>query len=335
MLRSTFLGYNTASSALRVSQNQLDVVGQNISNVNTQGYTRQRLDISSVSLNTNNLKYGIGGTIIGEGVTATGTSQYRDSFLDLRYRKEAAKSGIESVQSDALSDLETIFDEIENDGLDAQFSDLTEQLQSLTSSPSDPVIEGVVRSSASMLTQLFNNYSVRINTLKEQQTNYLEDGAVADTNKILENIAELNKQIKEDNVSGNPALELNDKRNVLIDELSSYLDIEVTLTPISIGGDRTVDELSIQLKDKDGTNLLDLVNNDKSAKLKVSGANTDLTDVIVTKIDNTDYAITTDIDKGEIAGYLNIINGKGEYSTGTENSYKGTQYYQRYVRYNS
>lgn len=337
MLRSTFLGYKTASSALKVSQNQLDVVGQNISNVNTNGYTRQRLDINSVSFSTNNLKYGNNGVIIGQGVDATGISQYRDAFLDLRYRTESAKAGKESVQLDALSDLESVFDEISMDGLDAQFSDLVEQLQSLTSSPSDPVIEGVVRTSASMLCQLFNNYSEQINTIKAQQTSYLKDGAIVGVNQLMENISVLNKQIKEDNVSGNPALELNDKRNMLIDELSSYLDIEVSLNPISIGGGRTVDELSIKLKGND----MDLVNDDEFAELGSVPNGEDIAIRLTKSIDasfydgtdgvNTASDLTDSIDKGQIAGYIEFLNGKGEFNLANPLEVRGVQYYESMI----
>ena len=334
MLRSTFLGFKTANSALRVNQNLLDVVGQNMSNVNTKGYTRQRLDINTVSFSTNNLKYGANGVIIGQGVAAAGISQYRDSFLDLRYRTEAAKSGTESVQLDALSDLESVFDEISMDGLDAQFSDLVSQLQSLTSSPSDPVIEGVVRTSASMLCQMFNDYSERINTVKEQQTSYLKDGAIVEVNQLMKNIAGLNKQIKEDNISGNPALELNDERNMLIDELSSYLDVEVNLTPLSIGGGRTIDELSIKLKG----NGMKLVNDDEFAELEVvkvivetveKGVKINLKKSIDdTTLFPTGKDLTQSIDKGQIAGYINFLNGKGEFATSGSTDVKGVQYYE-------
>lgn len=325
MLRSTFLGYKTANSALRVSQNLLDVVGQNMSNVNTKAYTRQRLDINSVSYSSSNIKFGNAGVMIGQGVKTSGVSQYRDAFLDLRYRTESAKSGNEKVQLDALSDLESVFDEISMDGMDAQFSDFVKKLQSLTSSPSDPVIEGVVRTSASMLCQMFNDYSQRINTVKNQQTNYLQEGGVVKVNQLMKNISSLNKQIKEDNISGNPALELNDKRNMLIDELSSYVDVDVKLTPLSIGGRKEIDILSINLK-KNGMKLVD---GDDFAKLEVTGAGTDTIGISVNESIDSAYAngtdLTGDIDKGKIGGYLKFLNGQGDFGTSKD---KGIQYYE-------
>jgi flagellar hook-associated protein 1 FlgK len=342
MLRSTFLGYKTATSALTVSQNQMDIVGQNISNVNTKGYTRQRVDINSVSFRTSNLKYGLTGVVIGQGVETSGVSQYRDTFLDLRYRNESSKAGSEEVQLSALSDLEAVFDEITTDGLDSQFSDLLEQLHSLTSSPSDPVLEGVVRTSAEMLTQMFNNYSDQIQTIKEQQLTYLEDGAIEKVNQLLDNIAELNDQIKADNISGNPALELNDERNMLIDELSSYLDIDVDVVPLDIGGGKTIDELVIKL---DGTNT-ELVNREEHAELGIGTENGNTTvglkipqvdtdgKVIKDADGNTIYTagltdISSSINGGQIDGYLKFINGSGDFADSTGYTNKGIVYYEK------
>jgi flagellar hook-associated protein 1 FlgK len=326
MLRSTFLGYKTATSALKVNQNHMDVVGQNISNINTKGYTRQRLDISSVAFNTSNLKYGTPGPIIGQGVNATGVSQFRDAFLDLRYRMETAKAGSEQVQLEALRDLESVFDEISMDKLDAQFSDLLTQLHSLTSSPSDPVMEGVVRTSAEILTQMFNDYSRDIETIYNQQLNYLENGAVEKVNELTKNIAKLNQQIKESNISGNPALELNDERNMLIDELANYIDIEVEIIPLPIGGGKEIDELVIRLS---GTTY-ELVNRNNSNEIATKKEN----GIINIELTGETDPITDSIKGGQIDGYLKFLNGKGEFATAEditayENAavVKGVQYY--------
>jgi len=338
MLRSTFLGFRTATSALKVNQSIMDVVGQNMSNINTSGYTRQRLDINSVAFNTRDIKYGPTGVVIGQGVQANGVSQYRDEFLDLRYRLQAAKAGSEEVQLEALNDLESVMDEISTEKLEGQFSDLLAQLHSLASSPSDPVMEGVVRTSAQMLTQMLNNYSQQINTIGDQQLEYLRDGALVKVNQLMDNIAKLNKQIRNDNISGNPALELNDQRNMLIDELSSYLDIEVVVTPESIGGGKTVDVLSIELKGSDNGSVpkknIKLVDNDKHATLAMNDTITDkvalkLTDTEGKNFDDADF--NSNIKGGQIEGYLKFLNGKGDFATSATDPFenaKGVLYFE-------
>lgn len=330
MLRPTFLGFRTASSGLKVNQSVMDVIGQNMANINTKGYTRQRLDTTSLGFTTSSIKYGPTGVVIGQGVQANGTSQYRDAFLDLRYRTQAAKSGSEQVQSEALGDLEKIMDEINTDKINEQFSHLLEQIRSLMSNPSDPVFEGVVRTSAQMLTQMFNNYSNQIDTVRDQQMDYLEDGAIVEVNQLMDNIAKLNKQIREDNLSGNPALELNDQRNLLIDKLADYMDIEVVTTPVSIGGGRTIDELSIVLRgqtDADG-NKIKLVDNDKKGKLDINKTLTTEDKVVLEFTDakgNTSSDFNSKIAGGQIEGYLKFLNGKGDFAAAGADSFEKSQ----------
>lgn len=335
MLRSTFLGYKTATSALKVHQNYMDITGQNMANVNTKGYTRQRLDTASFGFTARNLKFSLGGVVIGQGVNSLGVSQYRDAFLDLRYRTAAAKTGDQETQLEALIDVESILDEIMKEGMDSQFSDLLDQLHELTKSPSDPVLEGVVRTSAQLLTQMLNNYATQLGTVREQQLEYMEKGATVDVNQLLKNISILNQQIKEANIGGNPALELNDERNLLIDELSSYLDIEVKIDKINIGGDNFVDELSINLKLSDGSKIK-IIDNDEFAEFE-SGVPTGATDVEFRLKNNIDTGYTGSLDltdrinNGQIGGYIKFLNGKGEYAaTGdVDAKNKGIQYYQK------
>lgn len=331
MLRPTFSGFQVAKRGLSASQKLLDVTGQNISNINTDGYTRQRIDLYSIAHSSGNVQYGdlVGG--IGRGVGDLGASQIRDPFLDLRYRAEASKVGKQDVMNDALSDLEAIFDEISKNGLDSQFSDFISQLQALSQTPSDPVIEGVVKTSASMITQLFNHYAKQIDTISGQQTTYLED-SVNDVNSLLSGIAELNKQIREANIHGDKALELNDRRNSMIDELSIYMNVEIVRTSEDIGNGREVENLSIKLKDND----MVLVNGREAAKLKCDdsdmAANNNMK-VVVEKSIDANFANGTDLTnvltQGEVSGYLAFLNNEAEFTDNTSFSTdeRGIKYY--------
>lgn len=337
MLRPTFLGYQTATSALKVHQSYMDVTGQNMANVNTNGYTRQRLDTSAFGFTARNLKYSLGGVVVGQGVKPLGVSQYRDAFLDLRYRTSAAKTGDQEAQLEGLSDLELFWDEIAKKGLDSQFSDLWDQLQNLANNgATDPVYQSVVRSSAQVLTQMLNDYARQMETVKAQQLEYMQNGATKDINSILKNISILNQQIREANIGGNPALELNDERNMLIDRLSAYLDIEVDINKINIGSGNTVDELSINLKLADGTKVK-IVDNKEFAEFGTSMNGENVKFELQKNIDSTidkdvlNNTLTDKITNGKIGGYIKFLNGKGEYADATDgaNSHaRGVQYYQ-------
>ncbi|MCL1983141.1 MAG: flagellar basal body protein, partial [Clostridiales bacterium] len=91
MLRSTFYGFNIAFSGLMTAQKALDLTGNNISNVDTPGYTRQRLDLNSIpSANYQDRYAPYNNVAIGRGVNVTRVAQLRDPFLDARFRREAA-----------------------------------------------------------------------------------------------------------------------------------------------------------------------------------------------------------------------------------------------------
>ena len=83
MVRSTFAGFTTAQLALSASQRALDVTGQNISNINTAGYTRQRLDLASISPTGHSYFQMQTDCRVGQGVQMTGIIQIRDPFLDI------------------------------------------------------------------------------------------------------------------------------------------------------------------------------------------------------------------------------------------------------------
>ncbi|QSX06025.1 flagellar hook-associated protein FlgK [Sedimentibacter sp. zth1] len=335
MLRSTFSGFQVANRGLSSSQRLLDITAQNITNINTEGYTRQRLDLYSIAYSSGSSQFSALYGGIGRGVGDSGASQIRDPFLDIRYRSEAAKVGEQDIMKDALKDLTAIFDEVTTDGLDAQFSDLIKQLHALSATPSDPVIEGVVKTSATMVSQLLNHYSSQIETVKDQQISYLEKDSMSKVNNLLSAIGELNDQIKQQNVHGDKALELNDKRNSLIDELSTYMNIDLIREKENIGNDQDVEVLTIvsnDITDAAG-NKLQLVNQSKAAKLNVDS--TDKNNIVVsieTSIDanfSDGDDITSSLKKGELAGYLNFLNNKAEFTDGaysTEN--RGIQFYE-------
>ena len=96
-MRSTFSGLNMALLGMNASQRALDVTGQNLTNINTSGYTRQRLDLASISptgAEYFNTKYAVK---VGQGVLMTGVSQIRDPFLDIQFRNQLSRVGLSLI----------------------------------------------------------------------------------------------------------------------------------------------------------------------------------------------------------------------------------------------
>ncbi len=237
MVRATFAGFSTAFSALQANQKRLDITGQNLANMNTIGYTRQQLQTSSLNY-TNPVSHYMSSSevVVGFGVHMDAVSQIRDPYLDIQYRNQMEKSGYSSALQTSFDELSQFLDESHITGIRNAFDDIRSTLNNMTdpSKIHDKVYESELRTRIQTLTNLLNEGARQINTYKENEYHKLdgegnsEQGAIQTVNNILQQIGRLNRQIKQNEIYGQPSLELKDERNVLLDELSSYLPIEVT-----------------------------------------------------------------------------------------------------------
>ena len=235
MVRATFSGFNTALSALQANQKRLDITGQNLSNMNTAGYTRQQLEASSLNYTNPVSHYSNGNeTAVGFGVSMDRVSQIRDPYLDIQYRSQSADCSYTNRLQTALNSLSKVLDETTISGIRKAFDDVLSTLTSMQDSAkvSDPIYESELRSKMQSVCNLFNQASRQITQAEQNEFQRLtgegssEQGDVQKINDILRQIGDLNVQIKRNQVAGHPSLELQDKRNLLLDELSGYIPVE-------------------------------------------------------------------------------------------------------------
>lgn len=252
---STFGSFTAARLGIYAAQKGLNVTGNNISNINTKGYTRQVLDQISLKVGTNDRYQSQYSANVGSGTLCVSISQLRDPYLDIRYRSEAARVGAMDSKLSGLENLASIFDEVgkgtgehEGDGvIQKQLNDLRDKLQRLTvDGTNQEEYDSLVRSSASSLTTLFYNASKELEEVKNNTvTSFKKDIDVV--NNLLSNIRDLNESIRQSEIHGDKALEQRDSRNVMIDELSQYMKIDVTYEAENIGGGQTIERLVIKL----------------------------------------------------------------------------------------
>jgi flagellar hook-associated protein 1 FlgK len=338
-LKPTFLGYYIARSGIDAARANLQITGQNMTNANTSGYSRQRVDLCTVGTSGYNALYMLHNDAdMVEGVKIGGISQIRDPYLDVHYRMEICKVGDKATQLDALGDLENIFDETTEDGLMAQFSDLKSQLETLAGNAGDSVKEKVVQTSALMLAKMFNQYAEQIQVAKDRQLSDFEDGGIANVNQLLESIAYLNEEIKNAGVVGDPALELKDRRNVMLDDLAEFMNIEVKAKTAKINENTTTETISVLLVGANGEKFT-LVDGGECRQLELS-KNTDETVSVsllnvsgnyVGSSDSNDLQlangdITQQFTSGSFGGYLTMINSAGEFDS-PATAEKGIPYY--------
>ncbi len=235
MVRATFSGFNTALSALQANQKRLDITGQNLSNMNTAGYTRQQLEASSLNYTNPVSHYSNGNeTAVGFGVSMDRVSQIRDPYLDIQYRSQSADCSYTNRLQTALNSLSKVLDETTISGIRKAFDDVQSTLTSMQdpAKVSDPIYESELRTKMQSVCNLFNQASRQITQAEQNEFQRLtgegssEQGDVQKINDILRQIGDLNVQIKRNQVAGHPSLELQDERNLLLDELSGYIPIE-------------------------------------------------------------------------------------------------------------
>ena len=253
-MASSFMGLYVQRDALKIAQKALDLTGNNISNIHTEGYSRQRIDVCSVAHAKGTLGYNNAIELAGRGAEAVGIAQIRDKLLDRQVRVFNGNLCNYGVKMSALSDIEDIFDSIETDTTDSDGKDLgvsfasmvsklKSALQSYSTDNADrSVISNTVLNAARGLIQSINKYAIDIDDVSEQTISDTRK-TVDRINQIFEEMGTLNKQIKDAYVSMGyitsdynnyrvqnqyGPLELKDKMNLLLDELSQYGNVNVT-----------------------------------------------------------------------------------------------------------
>ena len=277
---STFGTFTMARLGIYVSQQALNVTGNNISNINTDGYSRQELDQKA-------MYYGAGDRFITKysvrengGVLATGVNQLRDQYLDIRYRNEMTKVGEMETKINGLDQVAEVFDEVAKgeDGegvLEARFNDLIQQLENL-SQPQNVGQDGadaLVREAAEAITVQFNDYAKKLATLDENLRAEFRDN-VDSVNATLEKIRDLNTSIRKSEIFGTDALVQRDERNLLIDKLSEQIGIHVTYEMEQVGNGVEVERMIIKTAGDPGEKEYTLIDGVYGAQISINDAQT-------------------------------------------------------------
>jgi flagellar hook-associated protein 1 FlgK len=233
---STFSSLNAAYSGLAAAKAGIDVVGQNISNVGTDGYTRQRLNTSSVPGATRAGMFSVG-VAPGQGVAITGVARLGDASLDAALRAASASSGYASVRADTLSSFEQSLNEPGSNGLSAGLHDFWAAWQAVSNQAGDPAPAGALLGSAATLTARLSTIYRGVQS-QWGTTRASVDSMVSDVNAAAKQVAELNVRIRQSQLAGDPANELLDQRAQLTTSLAAAVG-----GTVRDAGDGTVDVL--------------------------------------------------------------------------------------------
>jgi flagellar hook-associated protein 1 FlgK len=210
---STFSGLNTAYTALVAARQGLDVVGQNIANASTAGYTRQRVNTSAIGsvaqIGPLSTRFSV-----GQGVSVDGVARLGNTFLDARARTASASSGYWDVRASAMPTLEGTLQEPGANGISASLQKFWAAWSDMGNNTGKPAPAAVLIAQGNALAaQVATGYQ-QIDAQWSSQRQETE-GNVAALNDAGKQIADLNARIRTTVASGAPANEMIDQRNVL------------------------------------------------------------------------------------------------------------------------
>ena len=244
---STFSGLNTASTALWAQQRAIDVTGQNVANVNTDGYSRQRADLQSVNGNTVPAFWSRSNQVDG-GVNADNITRMRDAFLEARARNEHGATANLTVVDSSYSGIQDALREPGNTGLQQQLSDMWAGWGDVMNNSTDPGARSQLLQRSTTLVAGLHTTSGTLNSQWQNHRDALQS-LVQDVNVTTASIADLNKAIKSASLANLPVNELADKRDALVLHLSDQ--IGATATPrddgtydVTVGGTALVSGIS-------------------------------------------------------------------------------------------
>ncbi len=316
-MRPTFLGFETQKRTLSLAQKNLDITGNNISNTNTVGYTRQRVDMYAMYISGNrSLRWSsptAGLSLTGQGSNAYGVSQIRDIYIDKRYRENVAIEAESEKNIEILSDIEDVLDNFESDGLQKYTQNFFDALQNYAGEkPDSSEVANIAKNNAMNLCRLLNAYDQELCGIEDTYVLELQD-TVDYVNEMLGEMNYLNERIDREKFNYNEEYgpnELYDDMNLYIDELSTYGDIEVS-------------------RNSNGTY------NIKMAGVEIlNGEKLKSNDIVMKDYDKYGEAILLfqsgeelNVSRGIFRSYENMINGNGVYATGHQNGKYGIAYF--------
>lgn len=226
----TFSNFHIAISGLLASQAAINMTGQNIANVNTEGYSRQAINFESNQRVLNNFSSNVVVPLMS-GVEVQDIQRARNGFLDAQFRNQNSITGYAQVISDVSVSMNEILGEPADAGIAAKLNSLFEAASDLAANPEDTTAKNVFVNAGIALSDAVNQVDFGLESLRDTITknnNGKIDFTVSELNDKLNRIAQLNALIAQSNVANNPENKLQDERDLLLDQVSGMIDATIT-----------------------------------------------------------------------------------------------------------
>jgi flagellar hook-associated protein 1 FlgK len=245
---STFSGIQTSLRGLLAQQRSLDVTSHNIANASTVGYTRQEATLAATrAMNVSAGDMANGGQL-GTGVDVQSYRRVRDQFLDVQYRAQNMQLGDQTARSDALQNVELSFAEPGDSGIQNAMDEFFGAWADLSNSADSGAAKQAVIDKSRTLSQQINDLQANLASQRQAAADeYTQTaGAGGEINQISTDLAATLNAIRSAEKTGGQPNDLYDRRDLLLDQLSTMGQVSVTNSPgggidVSLGGVTVVD----------------------------------------------------------------------------------------------
>ena len=229
-MASTFFGLSISYKGLQAAQTSITTAAHNLSNINTNGYTKQTAVLQASDALRTFSTYGT----IGSGVNVVEINQTRDSYYDQKYRNNMSNYGQYESKNNYMTQIEDYLNEFILNGFSKEYSNFFSAVNQLTITPGDESAKNQLINNAKSMSDYFNTLSTNLRNVQTDANNEIKD-TVDHINTLAQNITALNKQINQIEACYGDANDLRDQRNALVDDLSKYIDITTSEEPIENG----------------------------------------------------------------------------------------------------
>lgn len=223
-MTSTFFGLGIAASGLNSYQAKMNTTANNVSNLETDGYSRQQVNVSSSVSLRSYTPYGS----ISTGVSTDSVTRIRDEYYNVKYWENQSNYGKAEIKEYYMKQIEDYYtDNATNPGFSTLYAKMFNALDTVKDNAGDDTKRAQFISDATQLTDYFNSTSQNLKTLQSDVNDQIKD-TVDQINSIAKKISVLNKQINliETQSKNMHANELRDQRDLLIDQLSQYVTVD-------------------------------------------------------------------------------------------------------------
>ncbi|MEG0371067.1 MAG: flagellar hook-associated protein FlgK [Clostridium sp.] len=222
-----FYTFNIAKRGMSAQQTSLHVTSHNVSNVNTQGYSRQRaIHKTTQPFPMPALNNPVGPGQLGTGVEVSEITRARDEFIDNSIRRETSSLLNYATRNQFLNSVEAIVNEPGDTGLSKALTKFWDAWQGLSTNTENSTTKKLVISNSNALGDSFKQTYTQLEEL-EKELSQLERDKIFEVNSILGQVGELNEQIKQITINGQAPNDLMDRRDMLLDTLSKNINFKL------------------------------------------------------------------------------------------------------------